>query len=388
MNTGKYVFAQVVSILDANDFKKCVDKYKGNYKVKDFTCWHQLLCMMFGQLANRESLSDLVLCLQSQRNKWYHLGIGNSISKSNLAYANEKRNWQIFADFAYLLIAEARSCIAPNPELQEFDGYGIYAIDTTTIDLCLEVFWWAKFRKHKAAVRLHTLLDVKSEIPCYINITDGKTHEVNVLDLIEFEPLGIYVMDRGFIDFSRLYSIHEHFAYFITRAKTNMKFKRVYSAQTNKASGVMADQTVKLVNFYATKEYPEKFRRIKFYDAETGNKFIFLTNNFDLTALQIALLYKQRWKIELFFKWIKQHLKIKSFWGYSENAVKVQVYCAIITFVTVALVKHKFKTELTQYQILQILSITLLNKTPVNQLFQDALLQYVKEQNYNQLKMF
>lgn len=388
MNTGKYVFAQVVSILDANDFKKCVDKYKGNYKVKDFTCWHQLLCMMFGQLANRESLSDLVLCLQSQRTKCYHLGIGSSISKSNLAYANEKRNWQIFADFAYLLIAEARACIAPNSDLQEFEGYGVYAIDTTTIDLCLEVFWWAKFRKHKAAVRLHTLLDVKSEIPCYINITDGKTHEVNVLDLIEFEPLGIYIMDRAFIDFSRLYSIHEHFAYFITRAKTNMKFKRVYSAETNKADGVMADQTVKLVNFYATKEYPEKLRRIKFYDAETGKKFIFLTNNFDLTALQIALLYKQRWKIELFFKWIKQHLKIKSFWGYSENAVKVQVYCAIITFVTVALIKQKFKTELTQYQILQILSITLLNKTPVNQLFQDALLQYVKEQNYNQLKMF
>jgi hypothetical protein len=388
MNTGKYVFAQIVSILDANDFKKCVDKYKGNYKVKDFTCWHQLLCMMFGQLANRESLSDLVLSLQSQRNKWYHLGIGNSISKSNLAYANEKRNWQIFADFAYLLIAEARACIAPNPDLQEFDGYEVYAIDATTIDLCLEVFWWAKFRKHKAAVRLHTLLDVKSEIPCYINITDGKTHEVNVLDLIEFEPLGIYVMDRAFIDFSRLYNIHEHFAYFITRAKTNMKFKRVYSAQSDKASGVMADQTVKLVNFYATKEYPEKFRRIKFYDGETGNKLIFLTNNFDLTALQIALLYKQRWKIELFFKWIKQHLKIKSFWGYSENAVKVQVYCAIITFVTVALVKQKFKTELTQYQILQILSITLLNKTPVNQLFQDALLQYVKEQDYKQLKMF
>lgn len=191
MNSGKYVFAQVVSILDANDFKKCVDKYEGNFKVKGFTCWHQLLCMMFGQLANRESLSDLVLCLQSQRNKWYHLGIGTSISKSNLAYANEKRSWQIFADFAYLLIAEARSCIVPNPALQEFDGYGIYAIDTTTIDLCLEVFWWAKFRKHKAAVRLHTLLDVKSEIPCYINVTDGKTHELNFLDLVKFEPLGI-----------------------------------------------------------------------------------------------------------------------------------------------------------------------------------------------------
>ena len=388
MNTGKYVFAQVISILDPNVFKKCIDKYKGNYKVKDFTCWHQLLCMMFGQLANRESLSDLVLCLQSQRNKWYHLGIGSSISKSNLAYANEKRSWQIFADFAYMLIAEARNYIVPNADLKEFEAYGIYAIDTTTIDLCLAVFWWAKFRKHKAAIRLHTLLDIKSEIPCYVNITDGKTHELNVLDLIEFEPFGIYVMDRAFIDFSRLYAIHEQFAYFITRAKTNMKFKRVYSGKTNKADGVMVDQTIRLVNFYAAKEYPEKLRRIKFYDAETGKQFIFLTNNFDLTALQIALLYKQRWKIELFFKWIKQHLKVKSFWGHSENAVKVQVYCAIITFVTVALLKHKMKTQLTQYQILQILSITLLNKTPVNELFQDALLQYVKEQDYNQLKMF
>lgn len=388
MNNGKYVFAQIVSIFDPNDFKKCVDRYQGNYKVKEFTCWHQMLCMIFGQLANRESLSDLVLCLQSQRGKWYHLGIGNSISKSNLAYANEKRNWRIFSDFAYMLIAQARLCIEPNPELEEFDGHDIYAIDTTTIDLCLEVFWWAKFRKHKGAVRLHTVLDIKSEIPCYVHVTDGKTHEVNVLDLVEYEPLGIYIMDRAFIDFSRLYTIHQHFAYFITRAKTNTKCKRVYSAKVDKATGVMVDQTVRLVNFYVAKQYPENVRRIKYFDAETGKKFTFLTNNFELTALQIALLYKQRWKIELFFKWIKQHLKIKSFWGYSENAVKVQLYCAIITFVTVALVKHKFKTELTQYQILQILSITLLNKTQLNQLFQDALLQYVKEQDYKQLKMF
>lgn len=256
MNTGKYVFAQVISVLNPNDFKKCVDRHKGNFKVKDFTCWHQLLCMMFGQLANRESLSDLILCLQSQKNKWYHLGIGTSISKSNLAHANEKRSWKIFADFAYLLIAEARNCILPNPDLKEFENYGLYAIDTTTIDLCLDVFWWAKFRKHKAAIRLHTLLDIKSENPCYVNITDGKTHEMNVLDLIEFEPLGIYIMDRAFIDFSRLYSIDQQLAFFITRAKTNMKFKRVYSAKVNKSDGVMVDQTIQLVNFYVAKEYP------------------------------------------------------------------------------------------------------------------------------------
>ena len=388
MNTGKYVFAQVLSFIDPNDFKKCIDRYKGNYKIKDFSCWHQLLCMMFGQLANRESLSDLILCLQTQRSKWYHLGIGCSISKSNLAYANEKRDWQIFADFAYLLIAEARQIITPNEELSGFENNSIYAIDTTTIDLCLEVFWWAKFRKHKAAVKLHTMLDIKTEIPCYIYITDGKVHEVNVLDTIEFEPNGFYIMDRGFVDYERLFAINNQQAYFITRTKTNMKCRRIYSAKVDKTTGVLYDQTIQLVNFYVSKQYPKKLRRVKYFDKETNKKFIFLTNNFEITALQIALLYKYRWKIELFFKWIKQHLKVKSFWGHSENAVKVQVYVAIITFVVVALVKQKLKTSLTQYQILQILSLTLLNKTPLNQLFQDALIQYVKEPQYNQLKMF
>jgi len=388
MNTGKYVFAQVVSFIDANDFKKCVDQYNGNYKVKGYSCWHQLLCMMFGQLANRESLSDLVLCLQTQRNKWYHLGIGNSISKSNMAYANEHRNWQIFSDFAYMLIAEARQCIVPNEALSDFEENALYAIDTTTIDLCLEVFWWAKFRRNKAAIKLHTVLDIKTEIPCYIHITDGKVHEVNVMDQIEFEPLGFYVMDKGFVDYERLFAIHQCQAYFITRAKTNMKCRRIYSAKAERTTGVIFDQTIRLLNFYAAREYPEKLRRIKYYDKESNNTFIFLTNNFELTALQVALLYKYRWKIELFFKWIKQHLKVKAFWGHSENAVKVQVYVAIITFVTVALIKQKLKTSLTQYQILQILSLTLLSKTPLNQLFQDALIQYVKEPEDNQLKMF
>jgi hypothetical protein len=388
MNTGKYVFAQVVSFIDPNDFKKCVERYSGNYKVKEFSCWNQLLCMMFGQLANRESLSDLILCLQTQKSKWYHLGIGSCISKSNLAHANEKRDWQIFADFAYLLIAEARQSILPNEALSIFENNAIYAIDTTTVDLCLEVFWWAKFRKHKAAIKLHTVLDIKTEITCYIHITDGKAHEVNVLDTIEFEPNGFYVMDRGFVDYERLYAIHKQQAYFITRAKTNMKCRRIYSAKVDKTTGVLYDQTTQLVNFYASKEYLEKLRRVKYFDKETNKQFIFLTNNFELPALQIALLYKYRWKIELFFKWIKQHLKVKSFWGHSENAVKVQIYVAIITFVTVALVKHKLKTPLTQYQILQILSLTLLNKTSLNQLFQDALIPYVKEPKYNQLKMF
>lgn len=388
MNSGKYVFAQVISFLDANDFKSCVDRHNGNYKVKEFTCWHQLLCMIFGQLSNRESLSDLILGLQSQRNKWYHLGIGTSISKSNLAYANEKRPWQIFSDFAGLLIAEARKFSLPNLELEEISENAIYAIDTTTIDLRLQLFSWAKFRKQKAAVRLHTVLDIKTETPCYVYVSDGKTHELNVLDRIEFEPLGIYVMDRAFIDFRRLYQIHKQSAFFITRARTKMKFRRIYSAPADKPKGVLSDQTVRLVNFYPDKFFPEKFRKIKFYDAQTDKKFIFITNNFELSALQIALLYKYRWKIELFFKWIKQHLKIKSFWGYSENAVNIQIYCAIITFVLITIIKQKLKTTLSQYEILQILSLTLLDKTQINQLFRDALIQYVKEQNCKQLKMF
>ena len=388
MNIGTYVFSQVVSFLDPNDFKKCVARYDGNYKAKEFSCWHQLLCMMFGQLSNRESLSDLVLCLQTQRNKWYHLGIGNSISKSNLAYANEHRDWRIFADFAYLLIAKSRQSITPNDTHELFENHSIYAVDTTTIDLCLNVFWWAKFRKNKGAIRLHTVLDIKTEIPCFIHITDGKTHEVNVLDEIEFEANGFYIMDRGFIDYERLYSIHNQKAFFVTRAKTNMKCRRIYSARVDKSTGVRYDQTIKLENVKSLHEYPEKFRRVKYYDAETDNTFIFLTNNIDLSALEIALLYKHRWKIELFFKWIKQHLKVKSFWGHSENAVRVQIYVAIITFVTVAYMKHKLEIPLTQYQILQILSLTLLNKTPLNQLLSDPNLQNQSSLECNQLELF
>ena len=388
MNTGKYVFAQIAFFLNFNEFNKCIERFNGNYKVKEYTCWHQLLCLMFGQISNRKSLSDLVLCLQTQKNKWYHLGFGNCISKSNLAHANEKRDWRIFADFAYFMIAEARKNILPNEAFADFEFNAIYGVNTTTIDLCLEIFWWAKFRKHKGAIKLHTVLDLKTEIPCYVNITDGKVHEVNVLDLITFEPKGFYIMDRGFVDYLRLFTINTQAAYFVTRAKTNMKCKRIYSAKVDKTTGILYDQTIKLVNYYAAKEYPDKLRRVKYYDKESNKQFVFLINNFEITPLQIAMLYKHRWKIELFFKWIKQYLKIKSFWGHSENAVRVQVYVAIITFVTIALVKQKLKTPLTQYQILQILSITLITKTPLKQLFEDALIQYVKEPSHNQLKMF
>lgn len=289
---------------------------------------------------------------------------------------------------AYLLIAKSRQSITPNDTHELFENHSIYAVDTTTIDLCLNVFWWAKFRKNKGAIRLHTVLDIKTEIPCFIHITDGKTHEVNVLDEIEFEANGFYIMDRGFIDYERLYSIHNQKAFFVTRAKTNMKCRRIYSARVDKSTGVRYDQTIKLENVKSLHEYPEKFRRVKYYDAETDKTFIFLTNNIDLSALEIALLYKHRWKIELFFKWIKQHLKVKSFWGHSENAVRVQIYVAIITFVTVAYMKHKLEIPLTQYQILQILSLTLLNKTPLNQLLSDPNLQNQSSLECNQLELF
>lgn len=385
MNTGKYVFSQVASFLDANEFKKCVERYNGNYKVKHFTCWHQLMCMIFGQLSNRDSLSDLLICLNTQKSKWYHLGFGTSISKSNLAHANEQRDWRIFADYTTVLIAEARKISISTHEWNLISKNNIYAIDTTTVDLCLSVFWWAKFRQNKGAIRLHTMLDIKTEIPCFMHITDGKVHETNVLDIISFEANGYYVVDRAFVDFKRLNKIELANAYFVTRSKNNLDFTRIYSATVDRKSGIICDQTIQLNGFYVSKDYPKNIRRIKYYDSETGKRLIFLTNNFSLPAIQIAQLYKARWKIELFFKWIKQHLKVKVFWGHSENAVKVQIYCAMITFLTVSIIKSRLKLKFTQYEILQILSITLLNKIEINQLFEDDTLQNFKELNHNQL---
>ncbi len=388
MNTGKYVFAQVIAFLSVNDFNKCVNKYEGNYYVKHFTCWNQLMCMVFGQLANRESLSDLIICLQSQRSKWYHLGMGTGISKSNLAYANEQRNWQIFAQFAYSLIDQARKiCVSSKDFELNIDG-NVYAIDSTTIDLCLSVFWWAPFRKNKGAIKLHTQFDIKTEIPTFIQLSDGLTHDVNVLDSLTFEPNAFYIMDRGYIAFDRLYRINQAGAYFVTRLQINQDYRRLYSMPVDKSTGVLCDQVIKLNNFYPSKFYPDKLRRIKYYDKETENKLDFMTNNFDLDPLEIARLYKYRWKVELFFKWIKQHLKIKAFWGYSENAVRVQVFCAIIAYTTVAIIKEQYKLKHSTYEILQILSLTLLNKTEINQLFDDAYQQNFKELNDNQLNMF
>lgn len=385
MNNGKYLFAQVISFLPVNDFIKCVKKYNGNYKVHHFTCWHQLMCMLFGQLANRDSLSDLVTCLNTQRDKWYHLGMGTGLSKSNLAYANENRDWHIFEEYAYILIAEARRICTSNNDFQlDIEG-NVYAVDSTTVDLCLNVFWWAKFRKNKAAVKVHTQYDIKTDIPSYIYITDGSVHDVNFMDIMEYECGAYYVMDKAYVDFGRLYNIHEQNAFFITRLKDNTNYRRIYSAKVDKSTGVLCDQTIKLNNYVAAKKYPGKLRRIKYYDEIIGMNLEFVTNNFLLPALDIARLYKHRWGVELFFKWIKQHLKVKAFWGYSDNAVRVQIYTAIIAYVTVAIMKEKLKLKHSNYEILQILSITLLTKTQLQQLFQKSYLNNVKEQEANQL---
>ena len=388
MNTGKYVFSQVTEFLPLNEFVKCVTRFRGNYQVKHFTCWHQLMCMLFGQLSNRESLSDLVTCLESQRSKWYHLGMGTGLSKSNLAYANEHRDWRIFAEYAYVIIGHARkTCLSSNEFDVDIDGH-VYAIDSTTIDLCLSVFWWAPFRTNKGAVKLHTQYDIKTEIPTFVHLSDGLMHDSRFFHQLVIERKAFYIMDRAYIDFKSLYSILEAGAYFVTRLQVNQDYRRLYSMHVDKSLGVLCDQIIKLNNFYPSKFYPDKLRRIKFYDKESELKLDFMTNNFELAALDIARLYKHRWKIELFFKWIKQHLKIKTFWGYSENAVRIQVYCAIIAYCTVAIIKEQCKIKYSTYEILQILSLTLLNKTQLNQLFDDAYLQTVKELEHKQLNMF
>lgn len=388
MNQGKYVFAQLNDFLNPNDFIRCVAKYKGNYKVKTFTCWHQFLYMMFGQLSNRDSLSDLITCLQSQQNRSYHLGMGKGTSKANLAKANEKRDYRIYEDFAMTLVTQAQKLAIPFESFDLSIKGPVYAIDATVIDLCLNIFWWGKFRKHKAAVKLHTMLDVKTNIPTFIYVTSGAVHEIHGLDVFPIESGSYYVMDKGYIDFGRLHRIHKSGAFYVTRAKDNFKFVRLSSKQANKIAGVKCDQIIRLKNKKVSLAYPDKIRRIKFYDSEIKMEFVFITNNFEIDAEEVAGLYKYRWKIELFFKWIKQHLKVKTFWGYSLNAVRTQVYIAMSTYLLVAIVKHQLKLKQTQYEILQILSISLLCKIPLLELFSNAYPQYVKEQDANQLNLF
>jgi len=381
------MFSQVIDFLPQNKFRRCVNRYNGNYRVRSFTCYDQLLCMAFAQLTYRESLRDIECCLRAMQEKLYHMGIRGKVSRNTLAKANETRDWRIYSDFAQTLIHEARRLYVDEDfglELKET----VYALDSSTIDLCLSVFPWAQFRRTKAAVKLHTLLDLKGDIPTFIWITDGKVHDVNVLDHLIPEPGSIYVMDRAYLDFQRLYQLHQCSAIFVTRSKTNTGLRRLYSNKVDKSTGVRYDQIVVLTGYYSKKDYPEKLRRIKYFDAEKGRSFVFLTNQFTLPPITIAELYRYRWRVEIFFKWVKQHLRIKSFYGTSENAVKTQIWIAVSTYVLVAIMKKRLKIDLTLYTILQILSITLFEKMPILQALTTDGYRNQITSNHIQLKLF
>ena len=386
MNQGKYLFAQLTDFLPRRVFDTIVAKYDGNKKTRTFTCWNQMLCMIFGQLTARDSMRDLMLSLEAHNKKYYHLGLGKSVTRTNLGKANRNRDYRIYEDFGYVLIEEARSSVYKDDFEVKVDG-NVYAFDSSTIDLCLSVFWWAEFRKHKGGIKLHTLYDVKTSIPSLVLITSAKIHDVNMLDALTYEAGSFYIMDKGYIDFTRLYRLNCCKAYFVTRAKENMQFRRIYSNKVDKTTGLIYDQIGKLETYKSLKSYPEKLRRVKYYDAETNKVFIFITNNVELTALEIALLYKKRWQVELFFKWIKQHLRIKSFWGTTINAVKIQLYCAIITYCMVTIVGNKLKVDRSIYEILQILSFSLLDKSPVKEILNKSDYKNVKELNYKQLEI-
>ena len=387
MNQGKTVFSQIIDFLPQKKFRQCVNRYNGNHRVRSFTCYSQFLCMAFAQLTYREGLRDIECCLRAMQEKLYHMGIRGKVSRSTLADANELRDWRIYSDFAQILIHEARRLYAEDHFGLELNNT-VYALDSSTIDLCLSLFPWARFRKTKAAVKLHTLLDLRGSIPTFIWITDGKIHDVNVLDHLIPEPGAIYIMDRAYLDFKRLYQMHQAAAVFVIRSKTNTGLRRLYSHKVDKTTGVKYDQTVVLTGFYSSKDYPDKLRRIKFYDAEKKRTFIFLTNQFTLPAPIIAELYRYRWRVEIFFKWIKQHLRIKKFYGTSENAVKTQIWIAISTYVLVAIMKKKLKIELTLYTILQILSISLFEKKPIFQVLTENDYKTKMTNKHIQLKLF
>lgn len=387
MNSGKSIFAQLMEFLPIYEFRKCVKRYNGNYKIKSFTCWEQFLCMSFAQLTYRESLRDIEACLRAAHKKLYHMGIRSKVSRNTLANANQVRDWRIYADFAQVLIGIARKLYIDEDfgvELQQT----AYALDATIIDLCLSLFPWAKFRNRKGAVKLHTLMDLRGSIPVFILITHGKVHEVTVLDDLIIEAGAIYIMDRGYLDFRRLHGIQQTSAFFVTRAKSNFKFKRLYSNKVDKSTGVQCDQIIVLTGFYAKKDYPDKLRRIRYHDAEHNNTLVFLTNNFTLPALTIAKLYRCRWQVELFFKWIKQHLRIKAFYGTTENAVKTQIWVAISVYVLVAIIKKRLNLEHSLYTILQILSVTLLEKIQLLQAFSSMDDDDRNVESGNQLNLF
>jgi hypothetical protein len=387
MHSGKLVFAQLMDHLPLHTFRRCVAKYPGRYPTLKFSHFDQFLCMAFAQLTFRESLRDIETCLRAHSAKLYHLGIRGGIARSTLADANETRDWRIYQDFALSLIQTARKLYAEEDFGVELK-HTVYALDSTTIDLCLALFPWARFRKAKGAVKLHTLLDLRGNIPSFIHISDGKLHDVNILDQIAFEAGSFYIMDLGYIDFARLHGLHQAQAFFVVRAKSNLQFERVYSHPIDKTSGLRCDQTIKLTGTTTAQDYPAQLRRVKYYDAQHDQRLVFLTNHFELPALTIAELYRCRWQVELFFKWIKQHLRIKAFFGTSENAVKTQVWIAIAVYVLVAIVKKRLGSEASLYTILQILSLTLFEKTPINQLVAGIAPESDESQIANQLDLF
>ena len=387
MYTGPLVFTQVMDFMPLKTFQRCVERYQGNFSVKNFTCLDQFRIMAFAQLTYRESLRDIEACLRAQNNKLYHMGIRSRVSRSTLAEANEMRDWRIYDDFAHHLIGIARKLYQKEPLAVELKNT-VYALDATTIDLCLSIFPWAHFREAKGAVRLHTLLDLRGNIPSFIHISDGKLHEVNVLDIIPLEAGAFYIMDRGFLDFSRLHAITRASAFFVIRAKSNLKSRRLYSHPVDKSTGVVCDQSILLTVPKSVGDYPDKLRRVRYYDAETNKTLLFLTNNFILPAFTIAQLYKQRWQVELFFKWIKQHLRIKSFFGTSENAVKTQIWIAVSVYLIVAIIKKRLNLQESLYTILQVLSVSLFERTSMFQLL--TFYDYINDtgRDLNQLNLF
>ena len=387
MNLGKLVFAQLMQHLPLTTFRRCVSRYDGERKVHSFSCLDQFLCMAFAQLTFRESLRDIEACLRAQRSKLYHLGIRSTISRNTLANANSVRDWRIYADFAQSLIGIARPLYVDEPFGVDLKDT-VYALDATTIDLCLSVFPWAPFQSTKAAIRLHTLLDLRGNIPTFIHISDGKLHEVSVLDQLLPEPGAFYILDRGFVDFERLYRFHQAGSFFVIRAKSNTKAQRRYSHRVDRSTGLIYDQTIFLTGMHSPQDYQAPLRRIRFRDPETAKSLVFLTNNFTLPALTITELYRCRWQVELFFKWIKQHLRIKAFFGTSENAVKSQIWIAVSVYVLVAIVKKRLKLSASLYQILQILSLTLFERVPLNQLLTQTVTEHIDTGSGKQLSLF
>jgi len=387
MNQGRLVFSQIMDFLPMHQFRRCVERYRGQYKVQRFSCFDQFLSMAFAQLTFRESLRDIEACLRAVEPRLYHMGFRSRIARTTLARANENRDWRIYADLAQVLIRIARPLYA-NEDIGLDLDQTVYALDSTTISLCLSLFPWARFRSHEAGVKLHTQLDLRGPIPCVICVTDAQTHDVHFLDQIVPEPGAFYVVDRGYLDFGRLFAFDQALAFFVTRARKGFRFRRLASRPVDKSTGLRSDQTIGLVSFYPRQSYPERLRRITYVDLETGKRFVFLTNNFTLPALMIALLYKCRWQIELFFKWIKQHLRIKVFFGTSENAVKTQVWIAISVYVLVAIIKKRLQIDRSLYTILQILSVTLLEQVPLTKVLTPTSPNIQEGAFHNQLPLF